>query len=368
MQYIKEAFETNWIAPLGKNVDEFENEVCKYTNASYSIALNSGTSGIHLAIKYLGVKQNDYVFCSTFTFAATANPILYEKAIPVFIDAEPESWNMSPIALEKAFTWAKKENKMPKAVIVVDLYGQSANYEKLIPICKKYNVPIIEDAAEAIGAKSNGKHCGTFGDIGIFSFNGNKIITTSGGGMAVSNNQEVIKKMKYWATQAREDCVHYEHVDFGYNYRLSNVVAGIGRGQLEVLNNRISAKRIIYKTYLNSLIGMPVSMMPIPSNSEPNYWLSTLAIDEGINLKPMDLVQALEKYNIESRPVWKPMHMQPLYKDAKYFAHGKDISKGLFERGICLPSGSSMTIDEQSKIIDVITFVLEKRVLFKKSI
>lgn len=354
INYIKEAFDSNWIAPLGPNVDCFEKEVCKYIDAEHGLALSSGTAGIHLVLKYLGVEKDDYVFCSALTFAASCNPIVYQNAIPVFIDSEPYTWNMSPIALERAFEWAKNINKLPKAVIIVDLYGQSADWDALIPICMKYNVPVIEDSAEALGATYKGKHCGTFGNYGIFSFNGNKIITTSGGGMVVSNNIESINKMRFWATQAREPEVHYEHKEVGYNYRMSNICAGIGRGQLELLPQRIEEKKRIYNRYKEGFHDVAINMMPIDGEGNPNYWISVITVDRDAKVKPIQLVDALEKENIESRPVWKPMHLQPVFKECKFFSHSDDVGEDLFNRGLCLPSGTDMTNQEQYKIIDII--------------
>jgi len=354
MKFVQEAFDTNWVAPLGPNVDAFEREVCEYVGAEYGLALTSGTAGIHLALKYLGIGPGDYVFCSTLTFAGSCNPILYQNAIPVFIDSEPETWNMSPVALEKAFEWAKTENKLPKAVIIVDLYGQSADYDQLLPICRQYGVPVIEDAAEALGATYKGKKCGTFGDIGIFSFNGNKIITTSGGGMVVSNDEEAIRKMKFWSTQAREQARHYEHKEVGYNYRLSNVCAGIGRGQLMALEDRIKAKKTIFNRYAHELRELPIDMMPISEKGNPNYWLSVITLRNQSHIKPDAIITALEKENIESRPVWKPMHLQPVFKGNTYFPHEEDVSADLFERGVCLPSGSEMTSSDQLMITEII--------------
>ncbi|OZQ71153.1 pyridoxal phosphate-dependent aminotransferase [Paenibacillus odorifer] len=361
MKYIQEAFDTNWIAPLGTNVDKFEEELCEYVGVDHGLALSSGTAGIHLALKYFGVGPGDYVFCSDLTFAGSCNPILYQYANPVFIDSEPETWNMSPIALEKAFEWAKKENKMPKAVIIVDLYGQSADYDLLLPICEKYDVPVIEDAAEALGATYKGKKCGSFGHIGIFSFNGNKIITTSGGGMVVSNDEEAIKKMRFWATQSREPAKHYEHKEVGYNYRMSNICAGIGRGQLRVLNDRIAAKKKIREFYEIALKSYPINFIPISANSEANYWLTVITIEEKCPLKPDDLIGILEVENIESRPVWKPMSLQPLFNTHKYFSHSKEENVGfmLFEKGICLPSGSNLREDQLTKIITLVSEQLE---------
>ena len=362
MKYIQEAFDTNWIAPLGPNVDAFEKELCNYIGIKSGLALSSGTAGIHLALKYLGVGQGDYVFCSSFTFIGSCTPIIYQNAFPVFIDSGLESWNMSPEALEKAFYWAKKENKMPKAVIIVDLYGQSADYEKLLPICKYYRVPVIEDAAEALGATYRVKKCGTFGNINVFSFNGNKIITTSGGGMVVTDDEDAIKKMRFWATQARETARHYEHKEIGYNYRMSNICAGIGRGQLEVLDERIAAKKEIKKRYEEGLKDLLIKFIPEFKKGSPNYWLTVITINKDCKVIPEDMVVALEKENIESRPVWKPMNMQPVFKDSIFFSKDNDFSIGqkIFEQGVCLPSGSAITTEEQSRVIRIVRQTLLK--------
>lgn len=363
LNYIKDAFDTNWVAPLGPNVNNFEKDICEYTKAKSATALVSGTSAIHLALKCLGVGQGDVVFCSTLTFSATANPILYQGAEPVFIDSEYESWNMCPIALQKAFDDAKENNKMPKAVIVVNLYGQSADYDKLKSICDKYNVPIMEDAAESLGATYKGKQTGTIGDIGIYSFNGNKIITTSGGGMMVSNNEEHTKKALFWATQAREAERHYEHKELGFNYRMSNVVAGIGRGQMKVLDERIAKKKEIYETYKEGFKDIPdIEMMNICDFGESNYWLSAATIKEDSKVKPIDIMEALEEKNIESRPVWKPMHMQPCFENYKFFTSLEkgSVSKDLFKRGICLPSDTKNSIEEFNIIIDIVKSKLKK--------
>jgi pyridoxal phosphate-dependent aminotransferase EpsN len=356
LKYIKEAFKTNWIAPLGPNVDAFEKEVCDYADIKYGLALSSGTAAIHLALKYLGVDQGDYVFCSNFTFIGSCNPIMYERAIPVFIGSEAESWNMSPLSLEKAFNWAKKENKMPKAVIITDLYGQSADYEKLLPICNHYRVPVIEDSAEALGATYMNKECGTFGYINVFSFNGNKIITTSGGGMAVSDDEDVIKKLRFWSTQAREPEIHYEHKEIGYNYRMSNICAGIGRGQLKVIDKRIKEKKRVRENYEEGLKDLPVSFMPVLEKGSPNYWLTVITIKNDSKVTPEDIILALEKENIESRPVWKPMHMQPVFKDYHFFTNSESIciGKEFFKRGVCLPSGSSLDKSDQEVVLKIL--------------
>lgn len=359
MDYIKEAFDTNWIAPLGPNVDAFEKEVAQQVGVKHAAALSSGTAAIHLSLKYLGVGQGDHIFCSSLTFSGSCNPILYEKAIPVFIDSEPATWNMSPEALEKAFAWAKKNGSMPKAVIIVNLYGQSADWDKLLPICEYYGVPVIEDSAESLGAQYRGKQTGSFGRFGIFSFNGNKIITTSGGGMVVSNDEDAIKKMKFWATQAREPARHYEHKEVGYNYRMSNICAGIGRGQLRTLDNKIAAKKAVYEKYKDAFSQLPVKMMPVCDKGVPNYWLSVLTINSESGITPEQIIDLLDKENIESRPVWKPMHLQPVFRDYPFFSHfdAGSFSEDIFSRGVCLPSGSGMKDEEQEEIISLINYM-----------
>lgn len=356
-EYIKEAFETNWIAPLGPNVTSFEKEMCEYTKVKSACALVSGTSAIHLGLKNLGVSKGDTVFVSSLTFSATVNPIIYEKATPVFIDSEHESWNMCPKALKKAFEIAKENNKMPKAVVVVHLYGQSADMYKIKEICDKYNTPILEDAAESLGTTYKGVQTGTIGDIGIYSFNGNKIITTSGGGMMVSNNEEYTKKALFWATQAREAERHYEHKELGFNYRMSNVVAGIGRGQLTALDERIAKKKEIYEMYKEAFKDIDeIEMMPICDYNEPNYWLSVMTLKEDSKIRPIDIMLALEKDNIESRPVWKPMHMQPFFEkyDFVQVKDGTSVSEDLFNRGVCLPSDTKNTVEDMDRIIGII--------------
>ena len=346
MNYVQEAFDTNWIAPLGRNVDEFENEMASYVGIGHAATLSSGTAAIHLALKAAGVGAGDIVFCPTLTFSATANPIIYQNAIPVFIDSDYETWNMSPVALEKAF-----EKYSPKAVIVVHLYGLSADMDKILEICKGHNVPLIEDAAESLGTLYKGKQTGTYGDYGVFSFNGNKIITTSGGGMLVSNNEERIAKAKFWATQSRDPARHYQHSELGYNYRMSNVLAGIGRGQLKVLDQRVARKREIFEFYKRELGGLDgVDMMPANDWNEPNYWLICMTLSGKV--RPIDIMEALEAENIESRPIWKPMHMQPFFSEYDYV--GGDASEKLFENGICLPSDTKMTDGDLQKIVGII--------------
>ncbi len=360
IKFVNEAFETNWIAPLGKNVDEFEKDIKKYLNIKGAVALSSGTAAIHLGLIALGVKENDIVFCSDMTFSASANPIIYQKAIPVFIDSDYETWNMSPIALRKAFEDAKKNKRMPKCVIVVDLYGQSANYNAIRAICDEYNTPILEDAAEALGATYNGKHCGTFGDIAILSFNGNKIITTSGGGMLLTNDVEVEKEMRFLSTQAREPELHYEHKKLGFNYRLSNISAGIGRGQMLVLEERVKRKREIYNIYKQQLAELPLSMMPEAENCFSTFWLSCLLINKESNVCYLDILNALKLENIESRPIWKPMHMQPFFSSYEYFSHGdSSVCEDIFARGLCLPSDTKMRDDDVYRICEIIKKVFK---------
>jgi pyridoxal phosphate-dependent aminotransferase EpsN len=351
-EFIIETFDSNWIAPLGPHVDAFENEIANYLDAGYAAALSSGTAALHLALKILGVKEDDTVLCPSLTFAASANVILYEKAQPIFIDSDPVTWVMDLAACEKAMQKYK-----PKALISVDLYGQSCDYDAITDLCEKYNVLLIEDAAEALGADYKDKKCGSFGEMSILSFNGNKIITTSGGGMLVSNNEEYIKKAWFLATQARETELHYEHKELGYNYRMSNLLAAVGRGQLQVLNNRAIARRRIFKRYFDALSSVEgIEFMSEAPYGKTNRWLTTLTIDSnktGVNR--IQIIEALEKENIESRPVWKPMHLQLLYKGYDYVTAGDgDISAQLFNNGLCLPSGSSLTEKDQDRIIDII--------------
>lgn len=357
-EFIKEAFETNWIAPLGENVNKFEEELANYVGIKKAVALSAGTAALHMSLKAVGVKEGDIVFCSSLTFSATANPIIYEKAIPVFIDSEEDTWNMDPKALRKAF----EKYPNPKAVMVVHLYGTPSKIEEIAQICKEHNVPLIEDAAESLGATYKDKQTGTFGKYGIYSFNGNKIITTSGGGMLVSDDIERIEKVKFWITQSREKERHYEHKEIGYNYRMSNIVAGIGRGQLKVLNNRIKKKTEIYKKYNDAFKNIKeIKMQPIPENTKPNHWLSVITINKESNVKPIDIIVALENENIESRPVWKPMHMQPVFEKYDFIKiKEKAVSEDLFERGVCLPSDTKMTDEEQDKVINIITKLFNK--------
>lgn len=358
LKYIKEAFETNWIAPLGPNVDAFEKEIAEYVGANEAVAVSSGTAAIHLALSLLDVQRGDKVFCSSLTFIASANPIIYQGAEPVFIDSEPDTWNMSPDALEKAFKEASDEGNLPKAVIVVNLYGQSAKMDEISTICTNYNVPMIEDAAESLGSTYKGKASGTFGMFGIYSFNGNKIITTSGGGMLISNNIEALKKARFLATQARDPAPHYQHSNIGFNYRMSNILAGVGIAQLGVLNERVKARRNIFKRYYQELSHQPgFYFMPELEDTFSNRWLTALTINEeeaGVSVE--GLLKALTEENIEARPVWKPLHLQPIFQEIKFYPHSEseNISESLFNNGICLPSGSNMTEDDQMRIIKCI--------------
>ncbi len=350
LKYIKDAFEENYIAPVGENLNKFEEAIKNYTGAKYALAVVSGTSAIHLALRILGIKDGDEVLASTFTFIGSINAILYEKAIPFFIDSDYESWNLDPNLLYQELSGRKKsDKKMPKALILTHIYGQSADIENITNICNEFGVYLIEDSAESLGATFNKKQSGTFGKAGIYSFNGNKIITTSGGGVLVSDDETLIKEAKFLSTQAKENHLHYEHKTYGYNYRMSNIVAGIGRGQMEILSDRIKRKREIfnlYKNYLNN----EVEFMPELENSIGNRWLSAILFKDGALIDRV--IKALERENIESRPLWKPMHLQPLFKDAKSLVNG--VSEDLFGRGLCLPSGTSMSDDDVKMISEII--------------
>ena len=352
MKYVNEAFEKNWVAPLGFNCDSFETEMSDYLNEDrHCLCLNAGTAALHLAIKLAGVKAGDKVFCSDMTFAATANPITYENAIPVFIDSEYETWNMDPRALEKAFQKYPKT----KVVMLAHLYGVPAKMDEICDICEKYGAVLIEDAAEALAADYKGKKCGTFGENAVFSFNGNKIITTSGGGMLVSKSAEDRKKALFWATQSRESFPWYQHEEIGYNYRMSNVVAGIGRGQLMHLEEHRDRKEKIYRRYEAAFKGYPVTMNPYLEDCKPNFWLSCFTVNEGIGVDPMLIMGKLAEHNIEARPIWKPMHIQPVFKTCDFIsASDTPVDEDIFKRGLCLPSDIKMTGEEQDKVIDII--------------
>lgn len=358
MRYIQEAFASNWIAPLGKNVDEFEKELAAYVGIGHAAALTSGTAALHLAIKLAGVKRGDIVFCSDLTFSATVNPVSYEGGIQVFIDSEPDTWNMDPEALQKAFD----KYKNVKAVIVANLYGTPAKLDEITSICDRYSVPLIEDAAESLGATYKGRQTGTFGKYGIFSFNGNKIITSSGGGMLVSDDEEAVKKVRFWATQSRESARYYQHKEIGYNYRMSNIVAGVGRGQMDSLNDYVGKKKWIYETYLAAFEDIDgIRMNPYLDCSNPNFWLSCLTIDPDYPVKPMDVIAALENENIESRPIWKPMHLQPVFADRDFITmceDGGSVGNDVFNSGLCLPSDIKNTSETMERIIGVVRDVV----------
>lgn len=361
-EYVKEAFDTNWVAPLGPHVDAFEREVCEYVKSHgeetedkpvYAAALSAGTAAIHLAIKLLDIKKDDVVFVSSLTFSATCNPIVYENATPVFIDSEKDTWNMSPEALKKAY----EKYPNPKAVIIVHLYGTPAKMDEICAICKEHNTPIIEDAAESMSATFMGKQTGTFGAFGIFSFNGNKIITTSGGGMLISDDEAMIKRARFLATQARDPAPHYQHSVIGYNYRMSNVTAGIGRGQLLHLDEHKAKKKEIYDSYKNAFSDIPeIKMNPLNPHADANCWLSCMTIEPGSNVKPMEIIDALAAQNIESRPIWKPMHLQPVFEGCDFVTTESEgsISEDIFERGLCLPSDIKNTKEDMELIIQIV--------------
>jgi dTDP-4-amino-4,6-dideoxygalactose transaminase len=360
-EYVKDAFDTNWIAPLGPHVDGFEKDLCDFTQSENAAALSAGTAAIHLALILLDVKAGDEVICQSFTFSASANPIVYQGAIPIFIDSEEETWNMCPIQLRNAIEDRISKGKKPKAIIPVHLYGMPAKMNEINAIANEFGIPIIEDAAEGLGSKINEKACGTFGNLGVLSFNGNKIITTSGGGALISNNEEFIKKARFLATQARDAAPHYQHSQIGYNYRMSNVCAAIGRGQMTVLQDRVNQRRMNFELYNQHLSGISgITFVSEPAGYYSNRWLSTILVNplntNGITRE--DIRLALEKENIESRPLWKPMHMQPIFEQYPYY--GTNVSEKLFEQGLCLPSGSNLTTAEHQLVVKTIKDILSK--------
>ncbi len=354
LEFVHEAFASNYIAPVGPQVDSFEREFADMVGTKYAAAVSSGTAALHLALRYVGVEKGDEVVCSSFTFVASANAIVYQGAVPVFIDSDETSWNMDPGPLADFLKRRSRSGRMPKALVLVHLYGQPADIDAIAGICAEHGVALLEDAAEALGASYKGKAPGTIGQAGIFSFNGNKIITTSGGGMLVSDDEALINKVRFWATQARDQAVHYEHSEMGYNYRMSNVLAAIGRGQLCVLQERVEGKRRIFATYKNALGDLPgASFMSEPDFCRSSRWLTCLTIDpERAGTDRDAVIRILEAGNIESRPTWKPMHLQPLY--AKNEMIGGGVSERLFRDGICLPSGTAMTAGEQERVIALI--------------
>lgn len=351
LEFVKEAFDTNWIAPVGPHVDAFEQEFCQLIGAPHAAAVSSGTAALHLALQLVGVEPGDEVFCSTLTFIATASPITYLGATPVFIDSDRTSWNMNPVLLQEALDHRAKVGKLPKAVVLVHLYGQSADIDPILEVCNQYSVPLIEDAAESLGATYKERSPGTFGQIGIFSFNGNKIITTSGGGMLVSDDSELIEKARFLATQARDPAPHYQHSEIGYNYRLSNVLAGIGRGQLQVLEQRVQARHRNFEIYQQALGSLPgIEFMPEAAFGRATRWLTCLTIDPAAFGADREQVRlALAKAKIEARPVWKPLHLQPVFAGCECI--GGEIAEKLFEQGLCLPSGSNLTTEDLERVI-----------------
>lgn len=375
IKYINDAYKTNWMSTVGENINEIEKDICKKVGCKYSVALSSGTSSLHMAVKLAGVKAGARVFCSDMTFAATVNPVLYEGAVPIFIDTERDSWNMDPRALSKAFELYPEV----KAVIVAHLYGVPAKIDEILEICKKNNAVLIEDAAESLGATYKGKQTGGFGDYACISFNGNKIITGSSGGMLLTDELEAMQRVRKWSTQSREAAPWYQHEELGYNYRMSNVIAGVVRGQLPYLEEHISQKKAIYERYKQGFKDLPVSMNPYnPDECEPNFWLSCLLINEEamcsqtrtdfkasyISQKgkscPTEILERLEKYNIEGRPIWKPMHLQPIYKNNPFVSlSGENVGSDIFTRGLCLPSDNKMTPDEQDMVIEIIRSCFE---------
>ena len=357
LTYIHQAFDTNWVSPAGPHIDTFEKELGAYNGIEYCAALSSGTAAIHLALVILGVKPGDEVICSSFTFSGSCNPIVYVGATPVFVDSELDTWNMDPVLLEEAILDRIKEGKKPKAIVLVHLYGMPAKLNELMAVSRKYEIPVIEDAAEALGSTFFGQKAGTFGDFGVYSFNGNKIITTSGGGALVSKNEDWIKKARFLATQARDAAPHYQHSEIGYNYRLSNISAGIGLGQLKVIDDRVRQRRANFEFYRGALGHLPgISFQPEMSGSFSNRWLTTILIDPsktgGITRE--DIRIALEKENIESRPLWKPMHLQPVFQ--QFPSYGGGVSEKLFEQGLCLPSGSGLKEEELKRVVSLISY------------
>ena len=357
-KYVKDAFDTNWIAPVGPNISGFEQRLSSLSNGFYVAALSSGTASLHLALILLGVKKGDKVLCSSFTFSASANPIAYVGADPVFIDSERDSWNMCPVLLEQAIKECISEGEKPKAIMLVHLYGMPAKMDEIMRIANQYNIPVIEDAAEALGSTYKNQPLGTFGKFGVYSFNGNKIITTSGGGALICEDKSLIEKATFLATQARDDKPHYEHSEIGYNYRMSNVCAGIGLGQLEVLEERVAQKRAIKSFYKEELSSIKeISFLGENQGNFSNFWLTTILLSENSTIDREQLRLHLEKDNIESRPLWKPMHLQPVFKDCKAYVNG--VSEDLFNRGLCLPSGTNMSSEDLKRVVNKIKELYE---------
>lgn len=363
IEYVKEAFASNWIAPLGPMVDGFEADMSDYLGGTHALAVSSGTAAIHLALKLCGIQPGDRVLCSSLTFSASANPIIYEQGIPVFIDSEPDSWNMSPVALKKALIELSEQGTPPRAAVIVNIYGQSADYEPLIKLCREYGVRVIEDAAESLGARYHESASGTMGDFGVLSFNGNKIITTAGGGMLLSRDREALAKAKFWSTQARDNAPWYEHSELGYNYRMSNILAAIGRAQLKSIDQRVEQRRQIHDYYVQRLAAPPgIDFMPTAAFGRPNNWLTVMTLNpQFYSPGVVDIVREMEKHNIETRPVWKPMHMQPFFADCVYYTHYdvESCCDGLFARGLCLPSGTGMSPEDLERVCTCLEQVLK---------
>jgi dTDP-4-amino-4,6-dideoxygalactose transaminase len=354
IQYIQQAFEQNWITTAGENITEFEKEICRVTGFKYAVALNSGTAAIHLGLILLGIKEGDEVICPTFTFIATANPIVYQKAKPVFIDSEPDTWNICPDLIRKAIIEGIQKRKKPKAIIVVHLYGQPALMDKIYPLSQEFDIPILEDAAEALGSIVSLNHFDKLADISILSFNGNKIITTSGGGALLTNNQSFADKALYLATQAREHFPYYQHSETGYNYRISNISAGIGRGQMEVLEERVKQKRQIHTFYQEAFADLPaISFQPEPVDTFSNKWLTAILINAGYGVTAEQIRYILALRNIESRLVWKPLHLQPVFRDCSFYTENH-LAEQFFKSGLCLPSGTQLSEDQLYKIVNII--------------
>ena len=359
--YVREAFESNWIAPLGPQVTALEEALAARVEMPYALATASGTSALLLALKALGVGKGDRVFCSSFTFAASCNPIVYQGAEPVFIDSDPVTLNLSADALSRALADAKREGKLPRAVVVVDLYGRSADFDRILPLCREYGVPVLEDAAEALGATYHGRPCGSFGDLSVLSFNGNKIITTSGGGMVFCREESLRQKMLFWATQAKEPVLHYEHTEIGYNYRLSNVCAAIGRGQLEILDEKLSRRLANHESYRALLADAPVTFAPEFDGNRENHWLSFCFLNDDVALTSEQVCLKLLEMDLETRPAWKPMHAQPVFSSCRAYSHGGGedfVSDRLYDRGVCLPSGDLLTEDDRVRVAEALRSII----------
>lgn len=360
LNYLHKAIEDNWVAPVGPNLDGFERDICEFTGAKHCVALSSGTAAIHLGLRLLGVGPGDEVLCPSFTFVATANPILYLGARPVFVDSEAETWNICPERLREALEDLRRQNRRPKALIIVHLYGMPCHLREILAVAAEFEVPVLEDAAEALGSRYEGRPLGSFGDVGVFSFNGNKILTTSGGGALVTNRQEWADKVRFWATQARDSAPYYQHSELGYNYRLSNLLAGIGRGQMELLEDRVKRRREIYGWYKEHLHAVPSLLLgpQEPEDGRSNRWLSCLLLNSAeTTITPEYLRLRLETRNIESRPLWKPLHLQPLFADAPMY--GGEVSASLFAQGLCLPSGSAMLDTDLQRVASSIISVIQ---------